>query len=75
MRTLQEVLADIRSMNREMKRIGIRRMSCFNGGHTPESYRYNADLFRLETEKKHIQAAGASHSRQDIFPSLTETER
>lgn len=47
--TLQE---QIRETRREMREKGIRRMSCFNGGHSPESYRLNARMFELETKLK-----------------------
>jgi hypothetical protein len=42
----------IREIRREMKEKGIRRISCFNGGHTSESYRLNAKMFELETRLK-----------------------
>ena len=52
MRTIQEIRAEIRDTRAEMKALGVRRISCFNGGHTPESYRLNARMFALETELK-----------------------
>lgn len=39
----------IRETRAEMKAKGIRRLSVFNGGHSPESYRLNALMFELET--------------------------
>ena len=42
----------IRETKREMKANGIRRTSCFNGGLTPDEYRYNARLFELEVRLK-----------------------
>lgn len=46
-----QINESIRRVKAEMKEKGIKRVSCFNGGHTPESYRLNAELFRLETLK------------------------
>lgn len=40
---------EMREIRAEMKAKGIRRISCFNGGHTPDSYRLNARLFELKT--------------------------
>jgi hypothetical protein len=42
----------IRECRAEMKAKGIKRISCFNGGHSSESYRLNARMFQLETELK-----------------------
>jgi hypothetical protein len=42
----------IRETKAEMREKGVKRLSCFNGGHTPESYRLNARLFELETKLK-----------------------
>lgn len=39
---------EAREIRAEMKRKGIRRISCFNGGHTEESYRLNSRLFELK---------------------------
>lgn len=47
--TEKEIRKAIRDTRAEMKSRGIRRISCFNGGHSPESYRLNAEMFRLET--------------------------
>ena len=55
----KECRALIREVKREMKEKGIRRSSCFNGGHSPESYRLNARLFELET----ILRSCAPHAR------------
>jgi hypothetical protein len=52
MRTIQEIQADIRATRKEMRAAGIRRISFMNGGHSPESYRLNALMFKLETELK-----------------------
>jgi hypothetical protein len=51
----QQIRAQIRETRKEMKEKGIKRLSCFNGGHSPESYRLNAEMFRLETELKQAQ--------------------
>lgn len=48
--TRKEITAAIRETKREMRAAGIKRRSCFNGGHDPESYRLNARLFELETK-------------------------
>jgi len=42
--------AQLREVKREMREKGIKRKSCFNGGHSAESYRLNAECFRLKTE-------------------------
>lgn len=52
MRTAQEIQKEIKETRREMKTLGIKRTSCFNGGLSGETYRYNAKMFRLETELK-----------------------
>ena len=44
-----EIRKAIREVKAEMKAKGIKRLSCFNGGHSPDSYRLNARLFELET--------------------------
>ena len=44
---IKELKAELREVRREMKASGIARRSCFNGGHSPESYRLNARLFTL----------------------------
>jgi len=48
--------AYISQLNREkrailaaMKQQGIRKVSCFNGGHSAESYRLNSELFKINT--------------------------
>jgi hypothetical protein len=48
----KEIRARLRAIRAEMKTQKIKRFSCFMGGHTPESYRLNAEIFRLETELK-----------------------
>lgn len=47
--TAAEIRAAIRAVKAEMKQNGIRKMSCFNGGHSPMSYRLNSRLFELNT--------------------------
>jgi hypothetical protein len=44
-----EIRRQIREVRAEMKAKGIKRSSCFNGGHSPDSYRLNAEMFRLES--------------------------
>ena len=50
MRTVREIRTAIRELKREMKAQGIRVSSCFNGGHSRESMRYNQQLFVLKSE-------------------------
>ncbi len=47
-----EIRRAIRECRAEMKAKGIRRLSCFNGGHSSESYRLNSRMFELETYLK-----------------------
>lgn len=42
--------AEIRDLKREMKSRGVRVVSCFNGGLTPDESRYNSELFKLKTQ-------------------------
>ena len=51
---MKEVKAQIREIKREMKGRGIRRISCFNGGLTPDERYYNSKLFELETAKSKL---------------------
>ena len=53
----QEIEKAIRELKKEMRTKCIPIRSCFNGGHTPESYRCNAELFRLKTELAKTKAA------------------
>lgn len=45
---------EIRQLRAEMKRANVRKVSCFNGGLTPDERRYNQELFRLNTILKSI---------------------
>lgn len=56
---IQSVRTEIRETRQEMKVAGIRRISCFNGGHSADSYRINARMFQLETRLKDLQRAQA----------------
>ena len=49
MDTVKELKAAIRELRKEMKADGVKRISCFNGGHSPLSYSYNKRMFELET--------------------------
>lgn len=49
-RRKSEIRAELAIIRKEMRDRGIKRMSCFNGGHTPESMRYNETMFRLNAE-------------------------
>lgn len=46
---LQEVKREMRGLKAEMKAKGIRRVSCFNGGLTPDEQRCNQAVFQLKT--------------------------
>ena len=59
---LKEVKAELRGLRREMKQSGIPVRSCFNGGHSPESYRVNARLFALKTELKNLTKGYDPHA-------------
>lgn len=50
MRNPKEIKKEIRDIRADMKRQGIRVMSCFNGGLTREESMYNQNLFALKTE-------------------------
>lgn len=45
----RELTAERTALRRYMRKYQIKRRSCFNGGHSPESYRCNAKLFEIET--------------------------
>lgn len=60
---LKELRRQLREIKAEMKATGVRRTSCFNGGHSPVSYRLNAECFRLECLIK--EAKRLSSSRAD----------
>lgn len=49
-RTEADIRHDIRELKRAMKSEGVAIRSCFNGGHTSESLRYNQRLFALKAE-------------------------
>jgi hypothetical protein len=51
-----EIKRQIRETRREMKAIGVRVISCFNGGLDPVTYRYNARLFQLKVDLERAQA-------------------
>lgn len=64
--TVKEIRAAVRETRREMRESGIRRRSCFNGGHSPESYRLNAKMFSLETQLKAATAETAAADRGEL---------
>jgi hypothetical protein len=51
------IRAEIKAIRAEMKAKGIRRVSCFNCGHSAESYRLNARMFELETRLRGAQSS------------------
>lgn len=53
---IRTVRAEIRATKAEMRERGIRRSSCFNGGHSAESSRLNARMFLLESRLEKLQA-------------------
>ncbi len=55
--TSKEIKKQIRELKAEMKALGIKKSSCFNGGHSSISYRYNAELFRLSVDLEKALAA------------------
>lgn len=64
--TLEDLNAALRAVRAEMRAKGIRRLSCFNGGHSPDSYRLNAEMFRLETlkaQQARTDTKGSNHER------------
>ncbi len=72
----KELRAALRTVRTTMKAEGIRRSSCFNGGHSARSYALNAELFRLATLLKAEQRkeqAGAGRSVGGLSPA-TERE-
>lgn len=46
----KQLRAQIKETRAEMRALGIKRRSCFNGGLGPDAYRLNARMFALETE-------------------------
>jgi len=51
--------AELRELRAEMKRRGVRKISCFNGGLTADESRFNTERFRLETEIAKATACNA----------------
>lgn len=51
---IRKQLAELRKYMRENR---IKQTSCFNGGHSDESYRCNAELFRLKTRAGQLNQA------------------
>lgn len=49
-RTTKAIRADLKTLRADMKLLGIKRTSCFNGGMGREAQRYNERAFSLETE-------------------------
>ena len=50
MTNITEIKKQIRETRKEMKQLGIKRISCFNGGLSGDAYRLNARMFDLETK-------------------------
>ena len=49
------VAKELRQLRQEMMANGVKRISCFNGGLDPVTYRYNARAFELETKIKRAE--------------------
>lgn len=47
---IKAIKKEIREVKAEMKANGIKRLSCFNGGHSPLSYSLNSQLFSLNAK-------------------------
>lgn len=47
---IKDLRKQLRELRADMKRAGIRKISCFNGGLSRDEYYYNSMLFRLTTE-------------------------
>jgi hypothetical protein len=48
MRTTKEIREQLRAVRADMKRLGIKRTSCFNGGMDRQTQRFNEKCFALE---------------------------
>lgn len=59
MTELQDLKQQKRELQRRMRESGIRRTSFMNGGLSPEEYRANAEMFRLETSIKSLERRDA----------------
>lgn len=62
---LQEAKREMRELKAEMKTKGIRRVSCFNGGLTPDEQRCNQALFQIKAEIQRLQQEPAFSNRPD----------
>lgn len=60
---LNEAKRELREVKAEMRAKGIRRVSCFNGGLTPDEKRTNEALFRLKTTIDRLNAEPAFSNR------------
>jgi hypothetical protein len=47
--TTQDIKANLRTLRKEMRELGIKKTSPFNGGMDRETQRYNERRFALET--------------------------
>jgi hypothetical protein len=56
---VQRIQAEIRETRAEMKELGVRRISCFNGGLSPIEYQFNNRIFQLETQLSKAKTHGA----------------
>ena len=55
-----DIRRELRETRRQMRELGVKRVSCFNGGHSPDSYRLNSRMFELETMLRRARAASAT---------------
>ncbi len=50
MTRVTEIKREISATKKEMRELGVRRISCFNGGLSPAESRYNSRLFQLKCD-------------------------
>ena len=51
---IKKVKNEIREVRAEMRAMGIKRTSCFNGGLDQLTYSFNARMFALETKRDEV---------------------
>lgn len=72
-RAVRLIQADIRETKREMKAMGVKRVSCFNGGLDRLTYQFNSKLFDLSIQLEKAKLAtmkhilGSSHERRYTY--------
>lgn len=66
-RPAKAIRADLKTLRADMKLLGIKRTSCFNGGMSREAQRYNERMFALETEMQSAKRSEASEAALSDF--------